>query len=156
MLPVLHDCRDQLSWQERSDMASAVWMRVVETILSLLHNTPDWRIEDRQLCPCLLPAARHSTTWPPTHLKHGTQPYNWQQNGFCFWSSAEGATLLVLGPQGSISLPSQERHPRAELPHASEEGQCTNHAHQVSHRGPLPCHPRTGCMLATQHPCMGS
>lgn len=30
MFPVLHDCMDQLSWQRKSDMASAVWVREVD------------------------------------------------------------------------------------------------------------------------------
>lgn len=44
-----------------------------------------------QLCPCLLPAAKHSTMWPPTHLRHGTQPYNWQQKGFLLLELCRGS-----------------------------------------------------------------
>lgn len=66
-----------------------------------------------------------------TLLKHGTWPYNGNKRAPCFWRSAEGAILLVLGHQGSISLPSHERRPKAELPCPSEDGQPTKQAHQV-------------------------
>lgn len=57
-----------------------------------------------QLCPFLLPAARHSTTWPPTHLKHGTQSYNWQQKGFLLLELCRGSHATCFGTLGKHLL----------------------------------------------------
>lgn len=156
MFPVLHDCMDQLSWQKRSAMASAVWMREVERILSLLLNTSDWRVQGADSC---VPVCSQLPSTALCGLQHiwdmGHNPTIGNKRASCFWSSAEGAILLVLGHQGSISLPSQERHPRAELSCPSEEGQCPNHAYQAPHRG-LITPELAACYLLLQHPCMGS
>lgn len=103
----------------------------MERILSLLLNTLDWRVWRADSCVLVcsqLPGtAPHgsntSETWDMTLQWHKRAPW--------FWRSAEGAILLVLGHQGSISLPSHERRPKAELPCPSEDGQPTKQAHQV-------------------------
>lgn len=43
VFPLLCDCMGQVSWQNRSDMASAVRVREVETILNLIVDTSDLR-----------------------------------------------------------------------------------------------------------------
>lgn len=116
MFPVLHDCMDQLSWQKRSDMDSAVWMREVEMILSLLLNKSDWRVWGADSCVLVCSQLPGTALHGLKHIWNmGHDPTTGNKRASCFWRSAEGAILLVLGHQGSISLPSHERHPRGVL-----------------------------------------
>lgn len=50
MFPLLHDRMGQVSWQNRSDMASAVKMREVEMILSFIVTTSDLRACEAASC----------------------------------------------------------------------------------------------------------
>lgn len=89
-------------------------------------------LRGRQLCPCLLPAARHSFAWPQTHLKHGTRPYNWQQKGFLLLEICRGSHSACFGTPGKHLLA---------------------FTWKTSQRGPIPFTPElAACYLLLQHP----
>lgn len=50
MFPLLHDRMGQVSWQNRSDVASAAKMREVEMILSFIVTTSDLRACEAASC----------------------------------------------------------------------------------------------------------
>lgn len=89
-------------------------------------------LRGRQLCPCLLPAARHSSAWPQTHLKHGTRPYNWQQKGFLLLEICRGSHSACFGTPGKHLLA---------------------FTWKTSQRGPISFTPElAACYLLLQHP----
>lgn len=128
-------------------------MREVEMILRLLLNTSDWRVWGADSCVLVCSQLPGTALHGLKHIWNmGHDPTAGNKRASCFWRSAEGAILLVLGHQGSISLPSHERHPRAELPCPSEVGQSTNHAHQASQRGPIPFTPELAACYSWNTP----
>lgn len=137
MFPVLHDCMDQLSWQKRSDMDSAVWMREVEMILSLLLNKSDWRVWGADSCVLVCSQLPGTALHGLKHIWNmGHDPTTGNKRASCFWRSAEGAILLVLGHQGSNLLA---------------------FTWKTSQRGPIPFTPElAACYLLLQHPSTGS
>lgn len=75
-------------------------------------------LRGRQLCPCLLPATRYSSAWPQTHLKHGTQPYSWQQKGFLLLEIHRGSHPACFGTPGKhlLAFTWETSQSRASLP----------------------------------------
>lgn len=79
-----------------------------------IHQTGEFG--DRQLCPCLLPAARHSTTWPSWNTGHN--PTTGNKRAFAsgalqrelpclFWDTREAPPCLHLRdiPEQSFPVP---------------------------------------------------
>lgn len=134
---------DQLSWQK-----SSVDERGGKNFEPPSQYTGLESLEGRQLCPCLLPAARHSSTW----LKHiwnlGHDPTmatkgllasgDLQREPSClFWDTREAFLCLHMKDILKQSFPAPLR--MGSLP--SKLIKCSE--------GYCPLHPRAGCVLPT-------
>lgn len=154
--PLLCGCTYRLSWQKRSDTASAARMRGGN---DFEPHSQYIRLESsrgRYLCPSLLPVDRHSTTQPQRHLKHGQWSYSLQKQLLPCEALQREPACLFPDTRQKISLPSHERHPRAERPCSSEEGESVNCIYRESQKGALllprvlqPFTPRAACTLLT-------
>lgn len=147
MFPVLHDYMDQVSWQKRSDMASAVWMREVEMILSLLLNTSDWRVWGQTAvslfapsCQAQLCMASNTSETRDTTLQLATKGLlasgALQREPSClFWDTSEASPCLHMEDIPEQSFP-------APLRMGSLPTMLIKHSD-----GSYPLHPRAACTL---------